>query len=114
MRPDLYLFDEPFGALDEMTRERLNEELNSLFVADSFAGLFVTHSIPEAVFLATRVVVLSGRPGRVVADIPVPFGYPRQRGLRFTPEFTDLTARVSAGLRDPEPGPERRSSGSHL
>ena len=97
--PDLCLFDEPFGALDELTRERLNDELLRLYAARRFTGLFVTHSVAEAVFLSSRVVLMSPRPGRIVADVPVPFGYPRERGLRFTPEFTALTAHVSARLR---------------
>jgi NitT/TauT family transport system ATP-binding protein len=99
LQPRLFLFDEPFGALDEMTRERLNEELVSLFVAESFAGLFVTHSVPESVFLSTRVVVLSGRPGHVVADVDVPFGYPRPPELRYRPEFAKVAATVSAAMR---------------
>jgi NitT/TauT family transport system ATP-binding protein len=101
--PDLCLFDEPFGALDEMTRERLNDELLQLYTTRRFTGLFVTHSVAEAVFLSSRVVLMSARPGRVVADVPIPFGYPRPRDLRFTPEFADLAARVSHGLRDGEP-----------
>ncbi|MFC5751410.1 ABC transporter ATP-binding protein [Actinomadura rugatobispora] len=99
LQPKLFLFDEPFGALDEMTRERLNEEVASLFVSDPFAGLFVTHSVPESVFMSTRVVVLSGRPGRVVDDIGVPFGYPRPPELRYSAEFAAVAAKVSAALR---------------
>ena len=110
--PDLCLFDEPFGALDELTRERLNDELLRLYTARRFTGLFVTHSVAEAVFLSSRVVLMSPRPGRIVADIPVPFDYPRSRGLRFTPEFTALTARVSARLRGPDDGAPPQS-GSH-
>jgi NitT/TauT family transport system ATP-binding protein len=110
--PDLLLFDEPFGALDELTRERLNDELLRLYTARRFTGLFVTHSVSEAVFLSSRVVLMSPRPGRIIADIPVPFDYPRSRGLRFTPEFTALTARVSARLRGPD-GDEPQQSGSH-
>jgi NitT/TauT family transport system ATP-binding protein len=111
--PDLCLFDEPFGALDELTRERLNDELLRLYTTRRFTGLFVTHSVAEAVFLSSRVVLMSPRPGRVIADVPVPFDYPRHRGLRFTPEFTALTARVSAQLRDPQVGSEPQQSGSH-
>jgi NitT/TauT family transport system ATP-binding protein len=96
--PDLALFDEPFGALDEITRLRMQTELQSLFELKKFAGLFITHSVSEAVYLSTRVVVMSGRPGRVVADIPVPWSYPRPPELRFEPEFAALTGEVSAAL----------------
>jgi NitT/TauT family transport system ATP-binding protein len=113
LNPDLCLFDEPFGALDELTRERLNDELLRLYTARRFTGLFVTHSVAEAVFLSSRVVLMSPRPGRIVADIPVPFDYPRSRGLRFTPEFTELVAQVSGRLREPQLGPEPRQRGSH-
>jgi NitT/TauT family transport system ATP-binding protein len=97
--PDLFLFDEPFGALDEMTRERLNDELLRMFRVRSFAALFITHSVAEAVFLSTRVVVMSGRPGRVMADIVVPFEYPRVPDLRYTAEFAALCGHVSHHLR---------------
>jgi NitT/TauT family transport system ATP-binding protein len=97
--PDLFLFDEPFGALDEITRERLNDELLRMFRVRSFAALFITHSVAEAVFLSTRVVVMSGRPGRVMADIPVPFEYPRVPDLRYTAEFAALCGEVSHHLR---------------
>nr|WP_229872233.1 ABC transporter ATP-binding protein [Promicromonospora soli] len=96
--PDLALFDEPFGALDEITRLRMQTELQSLFALKNFAGLFITHSVSEAVYLSTRVVVMSGRPGRVVADIPVPWSYPRPPELRYEPEFAALTGEVSAAL----------------
>ena len=79
LSPNVFLFDEPFGALDEITRERLNDELLALFSSEGFASLFITHSIYEAVFLSTRVIVMSGRPGRIVGDFDVPFGYPRAR-----------------------------------
>jgi len=100
MRPRVFLFDEPFGALDEITRERLNAELLELFVRERFAGVFVTHSVGEATFLATRVVVMSARPGRIVAEVPVPLGYPRAPELRFSPQFSDLAAEISARLRE--------------
>lgn len=96
--PGLFLFDEPFGALDEITRERLNEELVALFVAEPFAGLFVTHSVPESVYLASRVVVLSARPGRIVADIAVPFAYPRHPDVRYSDRFAAIAAEVSHAL----------------
>jgi len=100
MKPGVFLFDEPFGALDEITRERLNDELLRLFLSEQFAGLFITHSVSEAVFLATRVLVMSPRPGRIVADIPVPFAYPRAPELRFDAEFAALAGTVSAALRE--------------
>lgn len=98
--PDVFLFDEPFGALDEITRERLNDELLSLFTDRQFAALFITHSIYEAVYLSTRVLVMSARPGRIVGDFPVPFAYPRRPELRFEPEFAELTGHVSHALRE--------------
>ena len=97
--PEVFLFDEPFGALDEITRERLNDELLRTHELRAFAALFVTHSVAEAVFLASRVVVMSARPGRIIADIPVPFGYPRLPGLRYSPEYGALCGEVSSYLR---------------
>lgn len=99
LKPSLFLFDEPFGAVDEITREHLNEETQRLFSRERFAGLFITHSISEAVFMSTRVLVMSARPGRIVADFVVPFDYPRLPELRFDPKFAELCARVSAALR---------------
>jgi NitT/TauT family transport system ATP-binding protein len=103
MDPQIFLFDEPFGALDEITRERLNDELLRLFRSIGFAGLFVTHSISEAVFLSTRVVVMSPRPGRIVADVEVPFDYPRDPRLRYDVRFADLAGQVSEALKDAHP-----------
>jgi NitT/TauT family transport system ATP-binding protein len=100
MRPRIFLFDEPFGALDEITRERLNGELLGLFERERFAGLFVTHSVGEAAFLASRVLVMSPRPGRIVAEIAVPFGYPRPPELRFAPDFASVAGEISARLRE--------------
>lgn len=98
--PELFLFDEPFGALDEITRERLNDELLRLFVAKGFGALFITHSVGEAVYLSTRVLVMSGRPGQIVGSFDVPFDYPRSPEIRFTPEFAALSGEVSHALRD--------------
>ncbi|MFM8267029.1 MAG: ABC transporter ATP-binding protein [Ilumatobacteraceae bacterium] len=100
LRPKVFLFDEPFGALDEITRERLNTELINLFQIERFAGLFITHSIQEAVFLSTRVLVMSARPGRIVGDYNVPFAFPRPHDLRYDAEFAELCGRVSADLKD--------------
>jgi NitT/TauT family transport system ATP-binding protein len=99
LKPQVFLFDEPFGALDEITRERLNDELLDLFALEQFAGLFITHSISEAVYLSTRVLVMSGRPGRIAGDFEVPFPYPRTPELRFDPAFAQLSGEVSAALR---------------
>ncbi|MBC7725374.1 MAG: ABC transporter ATP-binding protein [Burkholderiaceae bacterium] len=98
--PELFLFDEPFGALDEITRERLNDELIKLFTEQQFAGLFITHSVSEAVYLSTKVIVMSGRPGRIVDTFEVPFPMPRDPDIRFTPEFAALVGDVSHALRE--------------
>lgn len=97
-RPQILLLDEPFGALDEITRQRLNEELLRLWQQDRWTGLFVTHNVSEAVFLSQRVLVLSARPGRILADIPIPFSYPRSPYLRSAPEFLRLANGISRQL----------------
>lgn len=99
MRPSVFLFDEPFGALDEITREFLNDELIRLFNNEGFAGLFITHSIQEAVFLSTRVLVMSARPGRIIGDYDVPFGPDRPHDLRFDPAFAELAGRINDDLK---------------
>lgn len=99
LQPQVFLFDEPFGALDEITRQRLNDELQQLFVHERFAGVFVTHSVVEAVYLASRVIVMSPRPGRIVSETAVPFAYPRAPELRFDPRFASIAAAVSEDLR---------------
>ncbi|MFM1751083.1 MAG: hypothetical protein RL119_45 [Actinomycetota bacterium] len=99
LKPPLFLFDEPFGAVDEITRERLNEETLKLFTQERFAGLFITHSISEAVFLSTKVYVMSARPGRLVASFDVPFEYPRVPEFRFDPRFAEISAEISRALR---------------
>jgi NitT/TauT family transport system ATP-binding protein len=98
LEPPVFLFDEPFGAVDEITRARLNEETLALFARERFAGLFITHSITEAVFLSTRVLVMSSRPGSIVASYEVPFEYPRSPDLRFDPAFAELSGEISHSL----------------
>ena len=99
MKPKVFLFDEPFGALDEITRERLNDELLRLFQHEGFAGLFITHSITEAVYMSTKVLVMSARPGKIIAEFDVPFSYPRNHDLRYEPEFGELCGKISHALR---------------
>ena len=98
-RPELLLLDEPFAALDELTRERLQEELRALHGRRRFTGVLVTHAVAEAVFVADRVLVMSPRPGRIVADIAVPFGPTRPASLRGEPDFARLMNEVSQTLR---------------
>ncbi len=99
MKPKVFLFDEPFGALDEITRERLNDEVLNLFQSEGFAGLFITHSITEAVYMSTKVLVMSARPGRIVASFDVPFGLNRSHDLRYEPKFAELCGEISHALR---------------
>lgn len=98
--PELFLFDEPFGALDEITRQSLNEELDRLMHDRPFTAVFVTHSVPEAVYLSDRVLVFSPQPGRIVADVPIDLERPRTSELRFTPAFGRLCGQVSDALSD--------------
>ncbi|WBB72663.1 ABC transporter ATP-binding protein [Micromonospora sp. WMMD1128] len=98
--PVLLLMDEPFGALDALTREQLNVDLSQLTHESRKTTLFVTHSISEAVLLADRVVVFGARPGRILADIEVPFDKPRTMAITETPEFASLTAQVRHVLVD--------------
>jgi NitT/TauT family transport system ATP-binding protein len=97
--PALLLMDEPFGALDEMTRERLNIELLRLWEQSGGTVVFVTHSIPEAVFLSTRVVVISSRPGRIVGVVNVDLPQPRTVETREHPRFFELVTEVRELLR---------------
>ncbi len=97
-KPSVLLMDEPFAALDEFTRFRLNDDLLALWQANRWTVIFVTHSIREAVFLSERVIVMSPRPGRVVADMPILFSQPRAAALRNDHAFTDVCARVGAAL----------------
>ena len=97
--PDLLLMDEPFGALDEITRDHLNEQLLRLWESTRKTVVFVTHSIPEAVFLSTRIVVMSPRPGRIVDVIDCDLPRHRTLDIRETPEFLKIALRVRQGLR---------------
>jgi NitT/TauT family transport system ATP-binding protein len=96
--PALLLMDEPFGALDEMTRERMNMELLRIWEASGSTIVFVTHSIAEAVFLSTRVVVMSARPGRISDLIPIDLPQPRTGATREEPRFFELVTRVREAL----------------
>ena len=96
--PALLLMDEPFGALDEMTRERLNAELLRIWAETQSTIVFVTHSIAEAVFLSTRVVVMSPRPGRITEIIPIDLPQPRTNAVREDPSFFELVTRVREAL----------------
>jgi len=98
-RPEVLLLDEPFAALDEITRHRLNDELLALWGELGSTAVFVTHSVFEAVYLSQRVLVMGGRPGRLIADLPVALGYPRAPTLRLQPQFTQHCASVTEALQ---------------
>ena len=97
--PDLLLMDEPFGALDEIVRDHLNQQLLHLWGTTEKTVLFVTHSIPEAVFLSSKIVVMSPRPGRIIDIIECNFPRDRTLEIRETPEFLKIAHRVREGLR---------------
>ena len=98
-RPALLLMDEPFGALDEITRLRLIDELLALWRGQPWTVVFVTHSVYESVYLAQRIVVMTPQPGRVFAEIAIPEPYPRSEEFRATPLYLDCCRQVSAQLR---------------
>lgn len=98
-RPRILLMDEPFAALDEMTRDRLNEELLRLYTELKWTVLFVTHSVAEAVFLSTRIVVLAAHPGRVAHEIPIDLPWPRNAETRESKAFEETVTVVSRTLR---------------
>jgi NitT/TauT family transport system ATP-binding protein len=97
--PELLLMDEPFGALDEITRDHLNEQLIRLWEKTEKTVIFVTHSIPEAVFLSSRIVVMSPRPGRIIDVIDSNLPADRTLDVRESPEFLEIAHRVREGLR---------------
>lgn len=96
---EILLMDEPFGALDEIVRDKLNEEVLRLWAATNKTIGFVTHSIPEAVYLSTKIVVMSPRPGRITDIIDSPLPKERPLEIRDTPEFIEIAHRVRDGLR---------------
>jgi NitT/TauT family transport system ATP-binding protein len=98
--PQLLLLDEPFAALDEFTRFRLNEDLLRLWQRHHWTVIFVTHSVFESVFLSTRIAVMTARPGRIVADLPIDLAYPREAALRTAPPYVERCRRVSAVLNE--------------
>ncbi|AGP59225.1 ABC transporter ATP-binding protein [Streptomyces rapamycinicus] len=97
-RPELLLMDEPFGALDAMTRDSMNFEIQRIWQTTGCSVLFVTHSISEAVWLGDRVVVVGDRPGRIVADIAIDFPRPRGKEHRFSAAFSDYTTEIESHI----------------
>jgi NitT/TauT family transport system ATP-binding protein len=102
LSPRILLLDEPFGALDEMTRDHLNEELLAIREKKAWTAFFVTHSVAEAVFLSNRVFVLSANPGRLHREVPVDLPYPRTEETRLSPAYQALVAEVTKLLRSVE------------
>ena len=98
--PELILFDEPFSALDEFTREQLNDEILSLKTIHKWTSIFVTHNIREAVYLSNRVILLSKRPGTIIHNINIPFAYPRKPSIRQDYSFVDLSNEISSKLNN--------------
>jgi NitT/TauT family transport system ATP-binding protein len=99
-RPRILLMDEPFGALDEMTRERLNDAVLRIWERTGTTIVFVTHSIPEAVYLSSRIVVMSARPGRIVGGVDVDLPRPRTEETRESEQFFGLVTAVRELLRE--------------
>jgi NitT/TauT family transport system ATP-binding protein len=98
-RPSVLLLDEPFAALDDLLRQRLNEDLLAMWGTRKWTAIFVTHNVAEAVFLSRRVLIMSAQPGTIVESLDVPFPYPRGPALRGEAEFARLTDRISQSLR---------------
>jgi NitT/TauT family transport system ATP-binding protein len=98
-RPKLLLMDEPFAALDEITRNKLNNDLLELFAHQGLTVIFVTHSVYESVFLSSRILVMSSRPGRITAELPIEVDYPRTEEFRTSNVYNERCRLVSAALR---------------
>jgi NitT/TauT family transport system ATP-binding protein len=97
-KPAVLLMDEPFAALDEITRQKLNDDLLKLWGGQNFTVIFVTHSVFESVYLSQRIVVMAARPGRVVGDIAIDAPYPRDTAFRMSPPYNEFCRRVSLSL----------------
>ena len=98
-RPPVLLMDEPFAALDEFTREKLDDDLLALWEAENWTVIFVTHSVYESVYLSERVLVMGARPGRILRDLIIDAPHPRDREFRTTPEYVKQCAEISEALR---------------
>ena len=98
-QPRLLLMDEPFAALDEMTRFKLNNDTLALWTAQQFTTIFVTHSVYESVYLSNRVIIMAARPGRVIADLKIDEPYPRTDAFRSTPRYAQWCVEVSQALQ---------------
>ena len=98
-QPRLLLMDEPFAALDEMTRFKLNNDTLALWTAQQFTTIFVTHSVYESVYLSNRIIVMAARPGRVIADLKIDEPYPRADAFRSTPRYAQWCVEVSQALQ---------------
>jgi NitT/TauT family transport system ATP-binding protein len=105
VNPSILLMDEPFGAVDALTRVRLQEQLLTTWSRETRTVVFITHDVDEAVFLANRVVVMAARPGRIVEVIDVDLPYPRTEEMRLSPAFTALRNRVWSAVYHQEPQP---------
>ncbi|MFN8927347.1 MAG: ABC transporter ATP-binding protein, partial [Rhodospirillales bacterium] len=105
-QPSVLLMDEPFAALDEITRHRLNDDLLALWAGQDWTVVFVTHSVYESVYLSDRIIVMAPRPGRIVADIAVDAPYPRGEAFRTSALYNECCRQVSAALRDAMAGHE--------
>ncbi len=97
--PDALLLDEPFAALDDLSRQRLNEHLLQLWQQDRWTALFVTHHVAEAVYLSQRVFVIHGKPGKIIEEVRIPFDFPRSWALRATADFAALCGHITGRIR---------------